>query len=130
MRGRIPVVLALLGALSSASCDSGPEGPGTLSATVVGNASLGAVVLEFTGGTIEGFEGLGDTRAYGAALAATPDGRARHRVILVSPSGGALSFGVRVADRGAPRPSVTAVTATGRDNLPVVPSGLQIRIED
>lgn len=128
---RSRIVFALACAAALAACDSGPEGPGTLSATVVSDLPLGAVVLEFTGGTIEGFEGRGDTRVYDAELS-SPAGSTdrRHRVILLSPTGGELRFGIRVTDLGAPRPTVTALSAASTANARMVASGLQIRIDE
>lgn len=130
MRARSPVALTLACAALAAACDSGPKGPGTLSASVVSPQALGAVLLEFTGGTVEGFEAQGDTRVFDAEVTSGgPSGPVR-RVILVSPAGGDLRFGIRVADRQAPRPTVTALSAATPANEALAASGLQIRIED
>jgi hypothetical protein len=119
-------VLALLVATLSAACDSGPDGPGVLPATVTGAPNLGAAVLEVTGNGIEAFEGSGDTQAYSASLGGEP---ARHRVVLVSSVGGALHFGIRVVDRGSVAPVITVVSAADADNVPLPPGGLQVNVE-
>lgn len=118
---------AVAGALVIAACDSGPEGPGVLSATVVSPQPLGAVVLEFTGTGITGFEVQGSTQVFG-----TPGGTGvqKHRVILVSPTGATeIRFGIEFADRAGKMPSVAAVSAASPANLPVTAGGLKVRIE-
>jgi hypothetical protein len=124
MRRHTLLALALLLAAASA-CDSGPKGPGTLNATVTSPQPLGALVLDFTGGAVTGFEGQGDTQVYSADLGGT---QPHHRVILLSPSGGQIRFGIEVSDVQAERPVVTAVTGATPTNQQVTPSGLQVRI--
>ena len=110
-----------------AACDGGPKGPGVLPATVVAPNAMGAVVLEFTGDGVLGFEGQGSTLVY-SATASGPGGK--HRVILVSPTGSTeIRFGIEVTDRAGALPSVAAVSAASPANVPMVASGLQIRIE-
>lgn len=118
------LALGLAVLLGAAGCDSGPKGPGTLSATVVTSQPLGAVVLDFTGGGVTGFEPRGDTQVYSASL-----GGSHYRVILVSPSGTAIRFGIKVSEMSAARPTVASVMATSPGNEAVLPSGLQIKIE-
>ena len=121
-----PTIGFALASLLSA-CDSGPQGPGVLPATVVAPEALGAVVLEFTGSGVLGFEGQGDTRVYSAAVPGSPD---KHRVILVSPSGAKeMRFGIDLADRGGELPAVSAVSAASPSNAPLAGSGLRVRIE-
>lgn len=120
------LVVALLAGVGVWACDTGPSGPGTIRGTVVGDESLGAVVLEVRGRGIEGFEGLDDTRAYGAMVAGA-DGR--HRVILVSPTGGDIRFGMRVQDVGMFPPAVIVVSATGTDNETRPAGGIRVRLE-
>jgi len=119
--------VALLAGLALAACDSGPEGPGVLNAKVIASQPLGAVVLEFTGTGVRGFEGQGATQVYAVAGAA---GAARQRVILVSPSGGTeIAFGIDLEDRGAEMPAVVAVMAATPANAPVTTAGVKVRIE-
>jgi hypothetical protein len=129
MSRRLLPVLALVGATLVAACDSGPKGPGTLPATVTGSQALGAVVLDITGDGIEGFDGEGDTQAYSAVLGAQTGQPARHRVVLVSASGGSLHFGIRVTDRGSVVPTATVISAATPGNLVIPPAGLQVNIE-
>lgn len=122
--GWTAVALGLTVAL--ASCDSGPEGPGVLNASVVASEAMGAVVLEFTGTGILGFEGQGNTLVYHAAA----PGAQRHRVILVSPSGPTeIRFGIDLEDRAGELPAVAAVSAASPTNAPLSGSGLKVRIE-
>ena len=124
MTGRL--VLTVAAALFLAGCDSAPDGPGTVDAIVESPQPLGAVVLEFTGGGVEGFDGQGTTLVYSALVAPT---EARYRVILVSPDGSPLRFGIRVANVRDAQPMVTAVTAASPSNQFVTPGGLQVRLE-
>ncbi len=129
MRRRAVLGLAAVMALATA-CDSGPKGPGTLAATVLSDQALGAVVLMFTGGTVTGFEGQGSTQVYSSAIPGTEAADPTFRVILVSPDGGMLRFGIRVSDLDAARPVVTAITAATTANLPLEPvPALRIKIE-
>lgn len=127
--GRSPrrplLVLGFALVVGAGGCDSGPKGPGTLSATVVSSQPLGAVVLDFTGGGITGFESQGDTQLYSASLGGSIP---HYRVILVSPSGAEIRFGIKVSEVSGARPTVAAVTATSPTNEGVLPSGLQIKI--
>jgi hypothetical protein len=94
---------------------------------VIAPEALGAVVLEFTGPGILGFEGQGTTLVYDAP---SPTGAQKHRVILVSPTGGTeIRFGIELADRSAPLPSVAAVSAASPTNARLPGEGLQVRIE-
>ncbi len=115
---------AALGALFVA-CDSGPSGPGTLVASVYGDA-LGGVVLEVTGAGIRGFEGLGDTRVYAAPVAGKPG---THRVLLIHPEGGELRFEIQVEDLDLDDPVVRVVSAAGADNGPRLNAGIEVLIE-
>jgi hypothetical protein len=119
--------LAVLGVLALAGCDSGPKGRGVLPATVVAPQALGAVVLEFTGPGILGFEAQGTTQVYAAP---SPSGGDKRRVIVVSPAGGKeIRFGIELADRAGAMPSVAAISAASPTNAAMVASGLQVRIE-
>lgn len=120
-------VLALGALLALGGCDGRPEGPGVLSATVLAPEPLGAVVLEFTGPGIVGFEGQGTTLVYSAPTPADPSA---HRVILVSPTGGReIRFGIEMTDRAGPLPAVAAVEASSPANARVLADGLEVRIE-
>jgi hypothetical protein len=121
------LALALAGLLALAGCDSGPEGPGVLTAKVTSPQPLGAVVLEFTGAGITGFEARGATRVFGAVGG---PGRTRHRVVLVSPTGATeIPFGIGFEDRSGEMPSVVAVAASSPANAVVSAAGLKVRIE-
>jgi hypothetical protein len=54
----------------------------------------------------------------------------KHRVILVSPDGSPMQFGIRVTDLGAARPAAAAISATTVSNQPLLPQDLKIRIEN
>jgi hypothetical protein len=119
--------LALAGVLTLAACDSGPEGPGVLTARVTSPQPLGAVVLEFTGAGITSFEAQGTTQVFAALGGA---GSVRNRVILVSPTGATeIPFGIGFVDRGGAMPSVVAISASSPANAPVTAAGLKVRIE-
>jgi hypothetical protein len=119
--------LGLIGVLILATaCDSGPKGPGALSATVSGRV-LGAAVLEVSGPGITSFEGQGGSRVFSAALspnAVTPS----YRVIVVDPEGGDLHFGIRVEDVAAQLPTVAVIQAVDSANAPVPGSAVQVRV--
>lgn len=122
--GWTAVALGLAAALSA--CDSGPKGPGVLPATVVAPEAMGAVVLEFTGSGVVGFEGQGTTLVYSASA----PGSDKHRVILVSPTGATeIRFGIELEDRAGALPAVAAVSAASPSNAPLSGNGLQVRIE-
>ena len=126
-RRRLASGLALSAALALAACDSGPEGPGVLSAKVTSPEPLGAVVLELTGTGITGFEAQGSIQLFGAVGGA---GSQRHRVILVSPGGATeFPFGIRFEDRAGDMPSVVAITASSPTNATASAAGLKVRIE-
>lgn len=129
-RGRTwwPVGVAVSGVLALlAACDSGPQGPGPLTARVESAHPLGAVVLELSGADITGFEQQGPTLVFGA-LDASP--ARRHRVILVSPTGATeMRFTVLFADRKEARPTVAALSAATPANLTVSAAGVKVRIE-
>ncbi len=124
---RFTAALALGGVLVLASCDSGPQGPGVLPAKVTSARPLGAVVLEFTGAGITGFEARGTTQVFGAAGGT---GTQKQRVILVSPAGATeIPFAISFEDRAADMPSVVAITAASPTNATVSAAGLKVRIE-
>lgn len=118
------VLVALGLAALAAACDSGPSGPGTLTARVTGPSPLGAAVLEVTGGAVEGFEGRGDTQAYGATVSA-----GRHRVVLVDRNADGMSFGIRVSDLGADPPVVTVIKVASDLNLVTLSTRVEVTIE-
>jgi hypothetical protein len=116
--------LAVSGVAALGACDSG--GPATVNGTVSGAPDVGAVVLDVVWAGVLGFEGQGSTQVYSAPVAGEPN---RHRVILVGPSGGDLSFGIRVEDLYLEGPVVTVVEATGTNNLPRPVADLRVSLE-
>lgn len=127
MRRRGARALFLGAAVALAGCGDKLEGPGVLSATVVAPQPLGAVVLEFTGEGVLGFEGQGSTLVFSAA---SPGDPTRRRVILVSPEGAReIRFGIELADRAGVLPAVAAVEAASPSNAATGAAGLQVRIE-
>lgn len=122
---RLVALVATLGLLAVAACDSGPSGPGTMTAFASG-ASIGGAVLQVEGTGIRGFTARGTTRLYSAAV----DGRdGTHRVILVTPTPGEMAFDIEVDDRGMEGPVVTVVSAANHDNLVVSASNVTVRVE-
>ena len=119
-------LVACLSGLVLAACDLGPSGPGTVTGSVTGNAALGAVVLDVTWPGVVGFEGRGSTQVYSAPVTGSPD---RHRVVLVSPTGGDLPFVIAVDDAYLESPIVTVVEAAGTDNLPLSVAALRVVLE-
>jgi len=119
--------VAVLAAAALAACDSGPSGPGTLSATVSGPQALGAVLLEVTGIGIQGFVGQGDTRVYGAELSAL-DGK--HRVVAVTGTGGTLRIGIRVDDLGAPPPVFVVMKSVDPLDMVILSTGVTVVVAE
>ncbi|GMV08071.1 MAG: hypothetical protein AMXMBFR53_43460 [Gemmatimonadota bacterium] len=127
MRRHRFVALVLAASALAVGCGDALEGPGVLPATIRSPEPLGAVVLEFTGEGILGFEGQGSTLVYSSPLPAEPN---RHRVVLVSPGGGTeIRFGIEMADRRGALPAVAAVEAASPTNGVASASGLQVKIE-
>lgn len=123
-RGRLVVAALLVGLLSAQGCDSGPEGPGALSAVATG-PSLGGVVLQVEGRGIRGFSGRGSTRAYSSAVQDRPG---VHRVILIDPEPGELGFAIEVDDRAMEGPVVTVISAADGENLGMPASRVEVRL--
>ena len=120
-------VVALAAAALLSGCDLfGPSGPGVLDATLTSSSELGGVVLEITGPSVTGFEGQGDTRAFGAPVSAATG---RHRLVLVQPGAGPMRFGIQVDDLGADPPAVTVVAATNVKNFPAPLSGVEVSVQ-
>ena len=108
------VVLASL----AVGCDSGPDGPGDLSGSVLSpDPALGGVVFEVVGAGIEGFSGAGGTRVFWARQ----EDPIVYRVIEIGESGGELKFSVSVQDRGGRLPRATVVSAVDLNNHPFLP---------
>lgn len=124
---RLPrtVATALVGLLALAACDSGPQGPGSLTA-VAAAPSLGGVVLEVEGSGIQGFAGRGSTRVYSAAV----EGRTGvYRIILIDPEPGELAFDLEVDDVGMEGPIVKVISATDGENHFMPASRVTVRVE-
>ncbi len=119
---RLAFVAAL--ALAAWGCDSGPSGPGNMTAAVQSPApSLGGALLEVVGKGITGFSGAGGTQVLWAP---TPTADT-YRVILVSSTPGQLRFQVSVEDRGGKKPTGSVISAVSGDNIPV-PATEQYRV--
>lgn len=119
------VARVLLAAAALAACDMGSEGPGAVTARITGEPSLGAVVLDITWTGVEGFGGLGNTRAYWARVEGSPD---RYRVVLLDPVGGELGLTIEVQDVRGRVPIVTFVSAADVENRVLPVSRLKMRI--
>lgn len=117
------LVVAL--AVVLAGCDSGPSGPGALTATASA-PSLGGAVLQVEGSGIRGFSGRGSTRVYSAPRQDRPGA---HRVLVIAPEPGELTFDIEVDDLGMEGPVVTVVSAADGDNLGMPASRVTVRIE-
>lgn len=115
---------ALLGlAVAATACDSGPKGPGFVSATIEGPIPLGAAIVEVHGEGVIGFEGAGSTHVFSAPI------QAGHRVVLVGDTPGDLAFKVRVQELRDGLPSATVVSASGADDIPLATvQAFQVRI--
>ena len=101
--------------------DSGPQGPGALSAVVESQgASVGAVVLSVSGPGVTGFQEVGSTRLFSSGT---------QRVVLVGAGGGPLQFNILVNDRAASAPTVGVVEAVDVSNATLGVAGLSIRVE-
>jgi len=107
-------------------CDLGPSGPGTVSGTVTGSPSLGAVVLDISWPGVVGFEARGSTLLYSSAVPGSPD---RYRVIVVNLTGGDIPFAISVEDAYLQSPVLSVVEATGTDNHPYPVSDLRVVLE-
>jgi hypothetical protein len=108
----------------AAACE--PSGPGALTATVQTPGPTGAVVVELTGRDLTGFEGVSDVRTFAADVLPTDSIR---RVIVMSPSAGALQFRIQVPDVGAPPPAAAVVDAVDASNRKITAlTGYTVRI--
>lgn len=119
-------LLAGLAVTASAGCETGPHGPGTVNGTLIGQADLAGAVLDVVWGGVRGFEGHGSTQVYSAAVPGEQD---RYRVILISPAGGDLTFGILVDGDYLRGPVVTVVEAVGSDNLPRSEADIRLWLE-
>lgn len=108
-------ILAVLVAFAW-GCDSGPHGPGDVTATLLApDVAVGGIVVEMVGSGIEGFSGAGGTRVFFAQQ----DEPIVYRVIVIGEGSGDLSFKVSVRDRGGRFPRATVVGAVDMENLPL-----------
>ena len=113
-RARAPfAALALLLGLL-AGCDSGPEGPGFLTARIDGPTPLGAAVIEVTGAGVTGFEGAQTTH-----VIPREKGVGVHRVVLIGEAAGDLIFQIGVQDVRATPPVATVLSAADGQNQPL-----------
>ena len=125
---RVVVATVLLAALSPlAACDSGPSGPGDLTAVVTApSGGVGAVILQVQGQGIQGFVGAGATEVLSNPMGS----EGAFRVVAVNEGTGTLQFRVQVDDLGAELPTASVISAAGTDNQMVVSvTGYQVRFE-
>ena len=123
---RLVGIFALVAATALQGCDSGPKGPGPLTA-VVGSqgADVGALVVRVTGPGVTGFEEVGSTRLFSATTAVPTE----RRVVLVGSDQGAIRFNILVTDRGAAVPAVSVVEAVDVSNQSMAIGGITVRVE-
>jgi len=115
------MVLLLVG------CDSGPKGPGAFSATLeILGPPVGAAIIDVTGEGVRSFAGTGDTQVFHDVRDVTAGS---HRLIVVSASG-TLGFVMQVDRVEAGPPVATVIDATGTDNQPRGPSGVEVRFSN
>jgi len=121
-RGRAAALVAMV--LAAAACED--NGPGSLTATVVAPVPTGAVVVELVGARVTGFEGVEDTRAFAADPQVADTVR---RVIVITPTGGAIKFRVEVEDVSEQPPRGAVVDAVDPANRKITAlTGYQVRI--
>lgn len=124
MKRLLPFVIlpALIGL---AACESGPSGPGTITAFASG-PSVGGVVLEVQGAGIQGFTARGSSRVYSAAVAGR---EGTHRVIVITPDPGEMAMDIAVDDLGMEGPTIRVVSAANGDNVAIARSNVTVRTE-
>lgn len=122
---RLVSALAASLVMSVAACDSGPEGPGTITAFATG-PSVGGVVLEVQGTGIRGFSARGSSRVYSAAVAGR---EATHRVIVITPDPGEMVVDMEVDDLGMEGPTIRVVSAANGSNQAIATSNVTLRVE-
>ena len=105
-------------------CDSGPSGPGQLTASLDPTGQpLGGAVLEVVGKGIQEFSSSGGTRVFWAATT-IPD---TYRVVLIQETPGSLNFRVSVEDLGRKKPSAAVINVVSEGNLPL-PATTEYRV--
>ncbi len=111
-----------------ASCDSGPDGPGDIVASVQApNRALGGVVMEVVAAGVEGFSGAGGTKVIWAPQSTA----GLYRVIVIGQSGDELIFTVSVKDRAMRTPRATVIGAVDLENRPIpVTETFQVRFRN
>ncbi|MEQ1855031.1 MAG: hypothetical protein ABL963_01095 [Longimicrobiales bacterium] len=108
--------------LLTACSDQGPESaPGTLTAALVSpNGAEGAAVVTLRG------QGLGATTGLGDVVLFRLDDADVTTMVLVSPSGGSLSFRAEVADTTRPPTTAVLQIAGPDDELRATLSGYRL----
>ena len=108
--------LAVLVALA-AGCDSGPSGPGDLTASIRSpDASFGGAVLEIVATGVESFSGAGGTKVFWALQ----DDPVVYRVVVIGEGGGELNFSISVQDRASRTPRASVVSLVDLNNQPIL----------
>jgi len=117
MRRFVGVISAVL---FLAGCDSGPEGPGDLTAYFSqAPGPVGGAVLEVVGKGIVEFSGTGGSRVFWAQQ----QDASTYRVIVLGEGSSPPSLTASVEDLGNGLPRVTVVSLVSHDNLPIPVTG-------
>lgn len=122
---RLLTLAAAFSVIVVSACDSGPSGPGSITAFASG-PSVGGVVLEVQGAGIRGFTARGSSRVYSASV----EGRAAtHRVIVITPEPGEMAVDIEVDDLGMEGPTIRVVSAANGANQAIAASNVTVRVE-
>lgn len=117
--------LAAAAIVALSACDSGPRGPGTITAFATG-PSVAGVVLEVQGAGIQGFTARGSSRVYSAAV----EGRAAtHRVVIITPDAGEMVVDIEVDDLGMEDPTIRVLSAANGANEAITRPDVTVRLE-
>lgn len=108
--------------------DSGP-GEWLVTASVSGDASIGAVVAEVEGVGIEAFEGGARSSVFGGPPGGGLGPDSKTRIVVVGSGGRSLTFVVGVLDVANGAPAVTVVDAVSDRDLPVSTQGVTVTVE-
>ncbi|NNF13704.1 MAG: hypothetical protein HKN72_10785 [Gemmatimonadetes bacterium] len=122
---RLASGLAVAAIVALSACDSGPRGPGTITAFAAG-PSVAGVVLEVQGAGIQSFTARGSSRVYSAAVEGPA---ATHRVVIITPDPGEMVVDIAVDDLGMEDPAIRVVSAANGANEAIARSNVTVRLE-